>query len=203
MISNSEFAKFAELNLDPVKIKLMHESGEGWSPERTTTVETEYRRFLYLAKAFPQEQNTPSVDVDTFWHYHILDTVKYGADCEQLFGYFLHHFPYGGMGGEADRQALERMATRTAMLYERTFGVRYPGTMAEATEKARAGKVHTVNSTWLVKEVDTGTVHAAYCFASAGPTPRPGAGTVRAAYCFVTAPGARQALSSERAALVC
>ena len=39
---------------------------------------------------------------------HILDTRAYSRDCEFLFGRFLHHFPYFGMRGDADRAALDR-----------------------------------------------------------------------------------------------
>ncbi len=92
MISNNDFEAIAALDLNPIKVKLMHkESGEGWSLEKANAMEVEYRRFLYLMKAFPNDETTPQVDVDTFWHYHILDTMKYAKDCEQAFGYFLHH----------------------------------------------------------------------------------------------------------------
>nr|WP_315394262.1 glycine-rich domain-containing protein-like [uncultured Duganella sp.] len=114
------------LDLDPIKVKLMHkESGEGWSPERANAVEFEYRRFLTLMKKFPNEQTAPLVDVDTFWHYHILDTMKYAADCEAVFGYFLHHFPYVGMRGEADEAELARIGRRMKELYEAEFGEDY------------------------------------------------------------------------------
>jgi hypothetical protein len=65
------------------------------------------------------------VDVDNFWHYHILDTKKYAVDCHNVFGYFLHHFPYVGMRGEEDEQALHRMGDRMRTLYEETFGQDY------------------------------------------------------------------------------
>ena len=114
------------LDLDPIKVKLMHkESGEGWSLEHVNAIELEYRRFLMLMKKFPNEQTAPLVDVDTFWHYHILDTMKYAADCEAVFGYFLHHFPYIGMRGEADEAELARIGQRMKELYEAEFGVAY------------------------------------------------------------------------------
>jgi hypothetical protein len=141
MNPNKEMEIFFSLDLDPVKIKLMHESGEGWSAERTAAVETEYRRFLYLMKAFPEEHTSPAVDVDTFWHHHILDTVKYAADCEELFGYFLHHFPYVGMRGSDDREALGRMGDRMGELYQQTFGVAYPGTQVRARDAAFCAKI--------------------------------------------------------------
>jgi hypothetical protein len=121
-----EFETIASLDLDPIKVKLMHNhSGEGWSLARASAVEVEYRRFLFLMKKYPDELAAPTVDVDTFWHYHILDTAKYAADCEAIFGYFLHHFPYLGLRGEEDMQAHDRAGERMRELYEESFGEAY------------------------------------------------------------------------------
>lgn len=126
MISNDTFHAIEALDLSPIKLKLMHEaSGEGWSQAKADAMETEYRRFLYLQLAFPREQIAPTKAVDTFWHYHILDTMKYAADCEQAFGYFLHHYPYIGML-EGDEPGAEIEAgNRTRELYEASFGEAY------------------------------------------------------------------------------
>lgn len=126
MDTNVRFKAINELNLDAIKVKLMHkESGEGWSLEKANAVEFEYRRFLILMKQFPQEETAPLMDVDTFWHYHILDTMKYAQDCQQVFGYFLHHFPYLGLRGEDDEAAHQRVGERMKQLYEQTFGEDY------------------------------------------------------------------------------
>jgi hypothetical protein len=126
MSLSTEFEKIAALDLDPIKVKLMHvESGEGWSLEKANAVEQEYRRFLYLMKTYPTEQAAPLMDVDTFWHYHILDTQKYAVDCQSVFGFFLHHFPYIGLRGEDDLIAHERLGKRMAEIYEETFGESY------------------------------------------------------------------------------
>ncbi|MYM65549.1 glycine-rich domain-containing protein-like [Pseudoduganella sp. FT55W] len=123
----------AALDLEPIKVKLMHqESGEGWTLERANAVEFEYRRFLILMKKFPNEQTAPLVDVDTFWHYHILDTMKYAADCDAVFGHFLHHFPYIGLRGEDDEAAHIRVGLRMKQLYEDTFGEDYVRKAAQA-----------------------------------------------------------------------
>ena len=120
------FAPIAALDLDPIKVKLMHkESGEGWSRAYADAVEFEYRRFLYLVKQYPDEQAAPLFDVDIFWHYHILDTMKYAVDCEQVFGYFLHHFPYTGLRGVDDEAVHQRLGVRMQELYEATFGEPY------------------------------------------------------------------------------
>jgi hypothetical protein len=126
MISNNDFALIAALDLNPIKVKLMHkQSGEGWSAERTNAIETEYRRFLYLMNAFPDAQVAPTVDVDTFWHYHILDTMKYARDCERTFGRFLHHYPYLGLEGEDGVEVQQQAGERMRELYESTFGLSY------------------------------------------------------------------------------
>jgi hypothetical protein len=126
MNSETTFATIAALDLDPIKVKLMHmESGEGWTLAYADAVEFEYRRFLYLVKKFPHEQAAPLFDVDVFWHYHILDTMKYAADCEAVFGYFLHHFPYVGLRGEEDLEIHHLAGKRMRELYEQTYGEEY------------------------------------------------------------------------------
>jgi hypothetical protein len=138
MNSTEQFNMIAELDLDPIKVKLMHkESGEGWSRAQVDAVEFEYRRFLHLMKLFPNEQVAPLFDVDIFWHYHILDTMKYAVDCEQIFGYFLHHFPYTGLRGEDDEAAHRRVGKRMQELYETTFGEAY----IRQSENSAAGPI--------------------------------------------------------------
>jgi hypothetical protein len=157
MSAHDEFKAIAELDLDPIKVKLMHkESGEGWSAEKADAVEFEYRRFLFLMKKYPQEQTAPLFDVDTFWHYHILDTMKYALDCETVFGYFLHHFPYIGLRGEDDEAAHQRVGERMKTLYEQEFGQPYAqGLQAwsgKPVETAWSGKP--VDVAWSGKPVD-------------------------------------------------
>ncbi|WEM96405.1 hypothetical protein P0M04_01250 [Telluria mixta] len=137
MNTNDLFKAVMQLDLEPIKTKLMHvESGEGWSLEKANAVEKEYRRFLCLMKLYPEEDTAPLVDVDTFWHYHILDTMKYAKDCEQAFGYFLHHYPYVGMRGDDDEQFRLDSGERMRELYVATFGEAYPGTASAAQQDA-------------------------------------------------------------------
>lgn len=126
MISTNQYASIAALDLHSISSKLMHaDAGEGWSLEKTKAVEAEYRRFLYLMKIFPREETSPLEEVDIFWHCHILDTMKYAADCRLVFGYFLHHDPYLGLRGEGDEAVLQRYGERMRELYEQTFGAVY------------------------------------------------------------------------------
>ena len=57
------------------------------------------------------------------WHTHLLDTAKYRADCDHLFGRFMDHFPYAGLRGEADRRAWRDDFTTTRRLFSDHFGV--------------------------------------------------------------------------------
>jgi len=149
MNSNDLFKAVMQLDLEPIKMKLMHvESGEGWSLEKADAVEKEYRRFLCLMKMYPEEDTAPLVDVDTFWHYHILDTMKYAADCEQAFGYFLHHYPYVGMRGEDDEQFRVDSGERMRELYEATFGDAYPGTRTEAATSPASRDAAGIETAW-------------------------------------------------------
>src|ERR1700704_2298626 len=82
------------------------EEGLGWSEEQCTLVEDEYRKYLALTRVYGLKSLVPPQLVDSFWHYHILDTQAYVADCERVFGKYLHHFPYFGLRGAEDVQAL-------------------------------------------------------------------------------------------------
>lgn len=119
--------KIQSLDFQSIKRKLVdREHGEGWAVAKADLVEQVYRRFLHLVLIHPDSNLVPQKDVDTFWHYHILDTRKYVADCETVFGGYLHHFPYFGMRGERDRRQLERAAAETARLYRLSFGTTEP-----------------------------------------------------------------------------
>lgn len=113
------------IDLSPVKFKLVEE--HGWAREKADTMEREYRRFLYLCTSQAEVPVVPSEDIDEFWHNHILDTRKYATDCQEVFGRFVHHFPYLGMRGEEDAKLLQRSFEETKGLYERVFGEKYKG----------------------------------------------------------------------------
>ena len=120
-------AAIQALDLDPIKVKLMDpEEGQGWSREYVDQMAIAYKRFLTLSVKYPEETIAPSKDVDKFWHGHILDTMKYAEDCQNVFGYFLHHFPYFGMRGEADAANLAEAGRTTKRLYEHEFGKTNP-----------------------------------------------------------------------------
>jgi hypothetical protein len=111
------------LDLEPIMVKVMDkEEGYGWSLEFTKQVATEYKRYLTLCLENSDFPMVPSTFVDEFWHFHILDTQKYQEDCDRIFGYFLHHFPYFGMRGEEDADNLKQAWKDSCALYESRFG---------------------------------------------------------------------------------
>jgi hypothetical protein len=142
------------LDLGAIKTKLMHRaSGEGWTAAYCDAVEVEYRRFLTLMKLYPNETTAPLVDVDTFWHYHILDTAKYAADCASAFGYFLHHYPYIGLDGAEDEAHRDTAGARMQELYAATFG----SAMTAASASASAG------TAWCGRTEQPSQVATAWC----------------------------------------
>ena len=94
--------------------------GPGWDEDRSNLAVGEYKRFLYLNAVYPDHRIVPNRMVDEVWHAHILDTRKYAADCDAVFGYFLHHFPYFGRRGDAAKR--DQAFELTQKLYEREFG---------------------------------------------------------------------------------
>ena len=57
------------------------------------TAETLYRQFLTLSAANPGAKIVPPRLADLVWHEHITHTRQYMADCQAVFGEYLHHTP--------------------------------------------------------------------------------------------------------------
>lgn len=195
MNSTADFQAIADLDLDAIKMKLMHKpSGEGWSADKANAVEHEYRRFLYLMKLFPNEPTAPLVDVDTFWHYHILDTLKYAPDCETVFGYFLHHYPYAGLSADDDEDAHSNMENRLPALYEATFGESY---------SAAAAALQQAETVAGARAAGRGATEQAFCSANSAATAQAfssiGSAANAQAFCSATAAAARRAFCSATA----
>lgn len=132
----SQTHKLVEVDLDPIIFKIQCE-GEtiGGEPIDPTSAKMAYLRFLTLRKNHPEEVLVPSGLIDLVWHYHILDTRKYIADCERLFGSYLHHDPYFGIMGPEDRVANESAWEVTCKLWEAEFGEPIIGPMHRCSTK--------------------------------------------------------------------
>lgn len=95
--------------------RVRHGELSTWTPERFSQAVNNYRQFLADCKAQPLDydknkygpgwnvdgsRNQTGLDVDEIWHTHILNTTRYIADCEEYFGYYLHHTPMCDGGGD-------------------------------------------------------------------------------------------------------
>ena len=120
-------AAIQALDLTPIKFKATRkEDGYGWSAEHADRMEAAYKRYLILHAKYPHLPLAPERDIDRFWHMHILDTRKYAADCDAVFGRFLHHFPYLGLRGADDAKALKEAYRGMQELYAHEFGEPVP-----------------------------------------------------------------------------
>ena len=118
------------LDLEIVKQQLRdEEDGEGWTADQANYYEIEYKRFLALSVKYPEENISPSKNVDAFWHAHILNTQKYARDCEHTFGYFLHHFPSARDGASNEKAQYEASFNKFQALKETEFSSH--GSMAQ------------------------------------------------------------------------
>ena len=94
----------------------------GWSPEKLAYVEQQYRNWLFLRRKYEEKTLPPSLSVDQFWHFHILDSRSYWRDTLNIFGHYLHHFPYFGVRGPRDLRDLLAAYEETQRLYTVEFG---------------------------------------------------------------------------------
>ena len=97
------------IDFQNIRWKLNSKDGEeNWSNERIEEAEALYKAYLALLLCYAELNDSlaPPILADDYWHAHILDTRKYMADCNKLFGEYLHHFPYFGMRGKEDAEAL-------------------------------------------------------------------------------------------------
>jgi hypothetical protein len=116
-------AAIEALDLEPIKFKAMRSGdGYGWSQEHADRTAVAYKRYLILLAKYPEMTLAPDQDTDRFWHTHILDTMKYAADCDAIFGRFIHHFPYLGLRGEEDARALDTAFAAMQKLLAEEFG---------------------------------------------------------------------------------
>jgi hypothetical protein len=188
------------LDLDPIKVKLMNKAeGHGWTRAQADQNELEYKRFLALLAKYPDQSIAPTTEVDKFWHGHILDTMKYAEDCDNVFGYFLHHFPYFGMRGEEDAANLVSAFMNMQRLRDDEFGTaNQAGSQNSAWCAAVSGEVLEASNdkaAWCAA-VSGGAVQvadqkAAWCAAVSGTALQPA--DQKAAWCAAVSKRTNQA----------
>lgn len=151
------------LDLEPIKFKLAcQDDGPGWSAQHIERMAQAYKRFLILLARYPGVTIAPTRDIDTVWHTHILDTRKYAADCQHIFGEFLHHYPYLGLRGDQDRQ--QHAANALHDLFMQEFGEKVP---ANAGRRPAVGQP-AADAAWCGREAAP-VADAAWCGREAAP----------------------------------
>ncbi len=127
------------LDLEVVKQLLRgKEDGEGWTADQANYYEMEYKQFLALSVKYPEADISPSRNVDAFWHAHILNTRKYAKDCENTFGYFVHHEPGVRDGSAEEKSRYENSFQLFSTLKQREFSA-IDTAEAPATQAAYCG----------------------------------------------------------------
>lgn len=115
-------ARVGSLNFTMLKRKL--EVVGGWSTSALAETEQHYRIYLALNIVYPDRKLGPTPLIDDFWHAHILDTEAYAADCQKLFGRYLHHYPYGGLTDDPlDKAISESVQEETRTLFRKHFDI--------------------------------------------------------------------------------
>jgi len=125
----------ASLNFQKLSWKLSESSEAKMTKVECLYAEQEYQRYLTLKVLYPRVELVPNKLVDEFWHAHILDTKAYHEDCNKVFGYYLHHYPYFGIHDDNDYQNLVTAFDKTKKLYEVHFG-QYPNELNHASRCA-------------------------------------------------------------------
>lgn len=95
-----------------------------WKKKYAFIVMEQYKNFLFLKWKYGNNYLLPpSVEIDEFWHNHILHTQNYYQDCLKLFGEYLHHHPQHKDAQSITKRELEwRFENETQRFYQLEFG---------------------------------------------------------------------------------
>ncbi len=112
--------------------KILEVKGGQWDLNRAEAAVQNYKRYMAVTKALDGVQLVPNGDIDEIWHMHILDTRAYMKDCDELFGEYMHHFPYFGMLGEENKRQWIDVQAKSESLWQEIFGEALYGPTREA-----------------------------------------------------------------------
>ncbi|HCO26757.1 MAG TPA: hypothetical protein DIT97_28490, partial [Gimesia maris] len=114
------FSKSVQM-LDLTDVRQRLKISSNLTEKEIIRAELEYRLFLALnqVKGNRATPTTPTELADRFWHEHIIDTRRYTADCQSLFGYFLHHIPEDAL---PEGCCLKEVACNTFAIMRHRFG---------------------------------------------------------------------------------
>ena len=145
-------AKVDAIDLTPINKLLRYQDPDFWTEEILVDVERAYRRFLVLNLLYPSETLAVNAILDEYWHNHILDTRKYAADCDQLFGKLLDHYPYFGIEDEDDRQAKLQAFAVTQDMWQSNFGATLTEELHQPLSEARLTLDRVIGDLQLVSD---------------------------------------------------
>ena len=121
-IANLDLSYLGRKLLDDDACEAARRNGERlWDEERVEHALGEYKQFLALMLWYPDAVLVPSEAIDDVWHTHVLNTARYQADCEQIFGRFQHHAPSFGESEEVQAEHLKGR-DETLDLFAEAFG---------------------------------------------------------------------------------
>ncbi|PZP39829.1 MAG: hypothetical protein DI585_02930 [Pseudomonas fluorescens] len=108
--------RLAKVNLDAVMKHVAEDTG--LPAADLVRAEDLYRKFLTLCATFPGTAFVPPRLVDHVWHAHITFTRQYMADCQLLFGEYMHHNP-----AEEGEDKTPIFEANTIPAYQSEFGI--------------------------------------------------------------------------------
>jgi len=121
-IANLDLGYLGRKLLDDDAFEAQRRNGERlWDEDRVERALNEYKQFLALMHWHPEASLVPSEDIDEVWHTHVLNTARYQADCEMIFGRFQHHAPTSG-GSEELQEEQMKDHDETLRLFDEAFG---------------------------------------------------------------------------------
>ena len=130
--------KINKIDLEPILFTLTkRDDWTLWSLDKAKRVEKLYRQFLTLIVLYPDKSIVPTKEIDEFWHTHILDTEKYMSDCQNTFGYYIHHFPYYGLRGKKDEEKANKSFDETCKLFKKHFNMNLVRLMSKCDGSGR------------------------------------------------------------------
>ena len=131
MLDSAKWHQVLDLDLADVNRRLRRRKGWWWSRRHDVDrLESEYRQFLFLVASNPGKAVVPWTEaMDDFWHEHILDTRRYEADCQAIFGRMMHHDPHLTKGSQPQRAAFGD----TKAMYRAAFGARAKAGAADSS----------------------------------------------------------------------
>ena len=139
-IVNLDLGYLGRKLLDDDAFEAQRRNGERlWDEQRVERALNEYKQFLALMHWNPEAVLVPSEDIDEVWHTHVLNTARYQADCETIFGRFQHHFPTFGESEEVQEEEMKGR-DETLKLFEEAFGEGPRSYTSDAYERCRRNR---------------------------------------------------------------